>query len=414
MIAFHYPPNRISSGIQRSLKFSRYLLDAGWTPSVLTVHPRACQQGGDDQLDEIPEAVEVRRAFALDTARHLSIRGRYPGFLALPDRWVTWWLGGVWSGLGMIRRQRPQILWSTYPVATAHLIALTLRRLTGLPWIADLRDSMTEEDYPTDPTVRRVYRWIERKVVEHAERVVFTTNGAMRMYAERYPDQPADKWAVITNGYDEDNFTAAMALVSEPVAGGPVASDPVVLIHSGVLYPSERDPTCFFAALSALKSRNAICADDLRIRLRATANDELLSGMIDEYEIADIVSLEPSIPYVQALGEMLQADGLLVFQAANCNHQIPAKLYEYFRARRPLLGLTDPAGNTAEQMREAGITTIVRLDSRADIETGLLEFIAAIRSGTAPLVGESEVARYSRRAGTEKLAGIIEELTGRD
>jgi len=186
------------------------------------------------------------------------------------------------------------------------------------------------------------------------------------------------------------------------------------LIHSGILYPSERDPTCFFAALSELKGRNEIAADNLHIRLRATANDELLSAMIDKYGIADIVSLAPSIPYADALGEMLQADGLLLFQAANCNHQIPAKLYEYFRARRPLLGLTDPAGDTAQLMRETGITTIVRLNSQADIEKGLLEFIASIKTQSAPLAGEQDIKRFSRQAGAEQLAEILEDLLGQE
>jgi len=237
--------------------------------------------------------------------------------------------------------------------------------------------------------------------------VVFTTPGTMRLYGDRYPQLPRNKWVVIPNGYDEENFKAATERVQPLAVGGPL-----ILIHSGILYPSERDPTCFFAALSALKGRNEIAADNLHIRLRATANDEVLSVMIDKYEIADIVSLEPSIPYADALGEMLQADGLLLFQASNCNHQIPAKLYEYFRARRPLLGLTDPAGDTAQLMRETGITTIVRLNSQADIEKGLLEFIASINSQSAPLASEQDIKRFSRQAGAEQLAEILEDLPG--
>src|SRR5215510_13823207 len=93
MIAFHYPPLRGSSGIQRTLKFSRYLPDYGWQPIILTAKPQAYPQVGEDQLHEIPESVPVIRAFALDTARHLSFRGYYLRRMALPDRWVSWWLG---------------------------------------------------------------------------------------------------------------------------------------------------------------------------------------------------------------------------------------------------------------------------------------------------------------------------------
>ena len=77
MVAFHYPPIRGSSGVHRTLKFSRYLPSLGWQPIVLTAHPRAYASVGDEQLSEIPAEVPVERAFALDTARHLSIRGAY-------------------------------------------------------------------------------------------------------------------------------------------------------------------------------------------------------------------------------------------------------------------------------------------------------------------------------------------------
>ena len=98
MIAFHYPPYQGGSGIHRSLKFSRYLRGYGWHPIVLSAHPRAYPKIGDHQLREIPLDVIVERAFALDTAKHLSFRGRYLRLLALPDQWVSWWAGAVCAG----------------------------------------------------------------------------------------------------------------------------------------------------------------------------------------------------------------------------------------------------------------------------------------------------------------------------
>jgi len=144
MIAYHFPPVRVSSGIQRTLKFSQYLLEYGWRAIILSVKPMAYENVSDDQMAEVPENIVVKRVFALDTARHLTVKGRYFHWMALPDRWVTWCFGGVFAGLALIKKYHPKFIWSTYPIATAHLIALILHRLTGVPWIADFRDSMTE------------------------------------------------------------------------------------------------------------------------------------------------------------------------------------------------------------------------------------------------------------------------------
>ena len=111
MIAFHYPPYCGGSGIQRTLKFSRYLPDHGWQPIILTASPRAYSQVGYDQVNEIPAGVSVTRAFALDTTQHLSIRGSYLRWMALPDRWISWWLGAVAGGLRVIRKHRPEVIW---------------------------------------------------------------------------------------------------------------------------------------------------------------------------------------------------------------------------------------------------------------------------------------------------------------
>lgn len=405
LIAYHYPPARGSSGLQRTLKYSRYLAECGWQPYVLTVHPRAHPSVGNDQLAEIPPSVEVRRAFALDTARHLSVRGAYPGWLALPDRWMSWYPAGVLAGLSLIRRHRIDLIWSTYPIATAHKIGHTLARITGKPWVADFRDSMTEADYPPDPKVRGVYRALEAKTLRRCARAVFTTPGTLRMYRERYPDVPEQRLQIIENGYDEENFLAAQARRARTRP-----ARPFTLIHSGILYPSERDPRAFFGALADLKAAGKIDSSRLQVLLRATGHDSVIAGLIAASGVEDIVHLAPSVAYEDALAEMLAADGLLLFQASNCNHQIPAKLYEYLRARRPILALTDPAGDTAGVIRTAGLDAIAPLDDRSAIAARLERFLGELESGESPLVTLELASRYSRRAQTRELASLFDQL----
>lgn len=402
MIAFHYPPCAGSSGLQRALKFSRYLPEEGWQPLVLSASPRAYPQTSQEQLAEIPADLVVKRSFCVDAARHLSLAGRYPRRLALPDRWASWRWSGVRAGLRLIEEFRPTMIWSTYPIATAHLIAGRLQRASRLPWIADFRDSMTEPGYPSDPVQRRQYLDIERLACENARAVVFSAPGALRMYAERYPHLAADHWVEIPNGYDDLNFPAGDE-------AGP-GTGKVTLLHSGVIYPSERDPTHFFDALAQMKARAMIRSPEFRVVLRATGHDGILAPMIEARGLGDIVTLAPPIAYTDALREMKAASGLLLFQASNCNHQIPAKLYEYMRAGRPVLGLTDPVGDTAVTMRRTGLTNIVRLDDQADIVTGLGEFLDELRSGRGRYPDAAAVAGYSRRRQTTRLAELFDRL----
>ena len=409
LIAYHYPPVKVSSGIQRTLKFSAYLRENGWEPMVLTISPRAYEQTSDDQMAEIPEGMIVERAFGLDTARHLAIGKRYPGWLAQPDRWVSWLPGAVWRGMSMIRRHRPSVIMSTYPIATAHLIGLNLQRLSGLPWVADFRDSMTEPGYPRDATTWRIFRRLEVAVIRRCARAVFTTEGTREMYAERYPDKAASNWAVIENGFDEENFRDAQSDFN-PKPLGKVGQ--ITFIHSGVLYPLERDPMPFFAALKTLKNSGEINAERLQVVLRATGSDDLYLPILSELGLSDIVKLAPTVSYRNALREMLSADGLLLFQASMCNHQIPAKLYEYLRAGRPIFALTDPVGNTANSLRAAGATDIVNITNATDIAAGLRRFLEKVRDGNANGV-ESEIANlHSRRSRTRELATLFEQVVG--
>jgi len=405
MVAYHFPPLAGSSGIQRTLRFVQHLPSHGWTAIVLTAHPRAYERTSDDLVPQIPQGVVVKRAFALDAARHFAVAGRYPKFLANPDRWSVWRLGAVAAGKSLIRDYRPDVLWSTYPIATAHEIGVSLRRASGLPWIADFRDPMAQEGYPADPRIHERFRRVEAAAIDEARLAVFTTPGAARVYRERYPAR-ASHIRVLENGYDEESFVG----LSDRVRLEPLHAGALTLLHSGIVYPSERDPTCMFGALARLATAGALLPGRFKLRFRAAGHDDLLHGLTRQYGLAEYVEILPSLPYREALAEMTQADALLVLQASNCNEQIPAKLYEYLRAGRPILALTDPAGDTAQALREAGVTRIAALDSTDAIVSAMTDFVAAVRTGRAELPDRSHVARLSRREQARTLAAWLDEV----
>jgi hypothetical protein len=386
----------------RTLKFAQHLGRFGWQPTVLTVDPMAYEQRYET-IPEPPAGVEVHRVRAFDTARHLSILGRYPRFLAVPDRWATWRFAAVRRALSLIRRLQPQVIWSTYPIATAHVIGASVHRRTGLPWVADCRDSMTEADYPRDPEIRDAFLRIEREMVQQATRVVFTAPGTQRMYAERYPEVPAGRWQLMPNGYDEEDFTGLPERQQ-------TARQQVTLLHSGVLYPIERNPRALFSALRSLRDRGAMTADSLRVVLRACGHEREIGALIEEFGIADLVRLEPGLPYRDALAEMTSVDALLLLQAANCNHQIPAKLYEYLRAGRPLLALTDPAGDTARQVVAASAGAVIPLDDAVAIERELPRFLDQVRAGTLPVADRAQVRAFDRIEQSRRLAGLFDQV----
>jgi glycosyltransferase involved in cell wall biosynthesis len=405
MVAYHFPPLAGSSGIQRTLRFAQQLPEFGWDPIVLTAHPRAYERTSDDLLAEVPGHMIVKRAFALDASRHLSLRGRYPGWLARPDRWMTWRFGAVSAGRSLIRQHAPQIIWSTYPIATAHAIGGALSLRSRLPWVADFRDPMAQDGYPADPATWKSFKTIEERTVASARFSVFTTPGAAREYRRRYP-AAADRITVIENGFDEESFAG---LAFDPAARQPLNADAITLLHSGIVYTSERDPTQLFIALSQMVEQGRLQPGALRVRFRAAGHDDMLRALARQHGIEPFVELAPPIPYRAALDEMLRADGLLLLQASNCNEQIPAKLYEYLRAGRPIVALTDPTGDTAGVVRDAGLDTIARLDSPDEIAVLLDRFVASMPLGQSSLPSPDYVAAASRRGRAKALATLLEQ-----
>jgi glycosyltransferase involved in cell wall biosynthesis len=406
VIAFHFPPQTGSSGLLRTLKFCRYLPDFGWNPTVLTTHVRAYESFDARGISTLPDGLPVIRALAWDTKKHFGFRGRYLGWMALPDRWVSWLVGAVPSGVLAIQRKRIEVIFSTFPIASAVLLGFVLHRLTGKPWVVDLRDSMTEEGYPRDPRTRRLWLWLERKSVQHADRIIFTAASTREMYLKRYPELTPSKCLLISNGYDEEDF-AALHMSNGALLK---SARPLRLLHTGLIYPEERDPRPFFRALARLKREGRIASNTLSIVFRAPGSEDLFQRLIDDLGIADLLQIQPHVPYRQALQECGDADGLLLFQAANCDHQIPAKSYEYLRLRKPIFALTTQIGDTAALLREVGGATIANLAEADDIYHKLPDFLAALSKGSHPLPDELRIRRYARRNQAEQLARCLFEL----
>jgi Glycosyltransferase Family 4 len=404
MVAYHFPPLAGSSGVQRTLRFAQHLPEFGWQPLVLTASTRAYERCSPDLDREVPASCVVRRAFAMDTARQLSVGGRYIAAMARPDRWVSWKFGAIREGLRMIEEFKPDLIWSTYPIATAHLIGAELARRSSLPWVADFRDPMAQQGYPSDPKTWLQFSAIEQSAMQQARLNVFASPGAARLYRKRYPAAAA-RITSIENGYDESNFAAA-----ELPANSRLNKGAFTLLHSGIVYPNERDPGALFIALGKLKSAGHLRPGQFKLRFRAAVHEQLLGDLAIANDVQDLIEILAPTAYQQALQEMQQADALLLMQGAGCNQQTPAKIYEYMRCAKPILALTDRDGDTAALLRRCGVHSIARLDSPEEIERLLPDFIEQVRAETAALPDHGIVRSASRRNRTEALASQLNAL----
>jgi len=405
MVAYHFPPVSGTSGIQRTLRFVEHLPRFGWEPIVLTAHTFVYSTKSSDLLSDVPRGVHIERAFALDTARHLSIAGRYPGFAARPDRWVSWYFWAVPAGLRLIRRFRPDALWTTFPIASAHMIGATLARRGKLPWIADFRDPMAQVGYPEDPKVWRSFERVERQAVFGSAACTFTTPRAVGLYQQRYAEVSANHFRLIENGYDEETFSEAQGTSVPPLAEGKLT-----LVHSGIVYPEERNPVALIAALGKVAGEHPNLARRLLVRFRAPIHGQLLRELASTHGATEMIDIAPPVPYRDALREMLAADGLLLLQGANCSDQVPAKFYEYLRARRPIVALTNSDGDTAGVMATAGIPVAAPLDDAERIASALVRFVQDENWRDSLIAEDAAVAPASRLGRTEQLAALLEQF----
>ena len=415
LIAFHFPPFSQSSGLLRTFCFARDLLLHGWLSTVLTVRERVYEKSRDDLLEKIPAEIVVERAAAWDVARDLALGGRYPDWLALPDRWWSWLAGGVWLALRRWRLWRPDVIWSTYPIATAHLLGLVLARVSGRPWVADFRDPMLEQDErsgswtPADPRLRRCRSSIERACMRHATRLVFCTEGARQICLRRHGAHYAEKCLVIANGFDEEIFHEVEASLPAPTTSTTAA--PLTVVHSGVIYATaDRDPSAFLEALGTLKRNGQESAATLRVILRASGSDALFASIAERFECRDMIELLPALPYQQAIAEMFQADGLLIFQGYPSNPAIPAKLYEYIRVGRPLFAMAHAEGETARLLASAGLGRVVDLEDVTAISVGLLAYLHDLRAGLSRGPTPEQIAFFARGERARELAAVFDGI----
>lgn len=407
MVAYHYPPEGSSSGVLRTLQFTRHLPALGWNPQVLTLR-RSVYPVRDETLEAaVPRAVTIHRVRGWDTSRHLAIHGRYLEWMAVPDPFVTWLPFGIARGLRVVRNEHMGAIFSTSPKPTAHLIAAALKARTGLPWVADFRDPWIDPGYhPRPGTVRlRVESRLEAHVVTRADRITVTTPELRDDLMRRYPDLPPSKFVVIYNGYDESDFDALGSLRAAPR---------FEVLHAGLVTPGYRDPVPFLRAVAGLIAAGDLMRAEIDVVFLGAGEyveSAAFRAIVRDLGLDDVVKVQARIPHRETLRRLQRAAVLLLLQGTDTQSQIPAKAFEYLPVGRPILALAIP-GATTRLLDELGAGVVADPSSAEAIAPALRSVYRDWKSAPDRIVRVPGVARFSRAALTTELAAVLDDLVG--
>jgi glycosyltransferase involved in cell wall biosynthesis len=401
ILAYFFPPLG-GAGVQRTAKFVKYLPSFGWDPTVITTRSRWYPARDPSLAADIPRDIRVVSARELVAARELAVpAGLMPPVakaLTWPDEMSGWFPFALRAALREVKRDRPDVLFTTSAPYSAHLVGLIVKRTTGIPWVADFRDewaSNPETPVPPAP-FGALTRAAERAVVRAADRIVVTSDAAIVS-----DDLAADKRTTITNGVDPSDFDAATSLD---------AADRFRVSFVGTLY-AERDCKPVLAALGRLAARGDIDAEQAEFRVVGNI-------WLPQPPAAGRVAVVEAgyLPHDAAIAEMKRAS-LLVVYLPSVGRGIPGKLFEYLASGRPVLCVTQPGNPAAQIVRELGAGYAVAPDDAPAIEAALIDAWTRWQSGAAErdLVMRRKTAfqRFGREALTGKLAAVLESALSR-
>ena len=438
-VAYAFPPiNR--SGTFRTLGFVKHLHWLGWDATVLTVPPGS-EPVDDALLPQVPPSAEVIRvpwtdliarakrmwpggssqshrptgsagAFGSDTVAPDTPAEPMSGpawrewisrVLTTPDSRVGWITPALREGLNAIRRRRPEVIYSTSPYMSAHLIALRLSRRAKIPWVADFRDPWGGNPFRDlgFKCIRRWDHWLERLVLKNATQVVVNTPTMLEHLRQRFPFLD-DKSSVILNGFDGDLLAEI-----EPIRIG--SHDDFVLTHCGQFY-GPRSPVVWFEACRRAFAQSPSLANRLHVTLLGPSSYDgrPLAELAKEAGIGDQVHVLGPKSHRETLAYMAGSDALMLAGSSGPGGelQVPNKLYEYLAMRRPIIAAVPASSPVVDILDQAHAEALVCAPDDSAALADAIVHLAAQRhvDVVAPWSG---VARFDRTHRAKELAEVF-------
>jgi glycosyltransferase involved in cell wall biosynthesis len=411
LVTMYFPPAG-GGGVQRPLKIATHLPALGIETHVLAP---------DDPkwLHRDEELVPPTQAF-VHRARYLGPRARLPSeelhgleggekLLAqaklayrralLPDASVTWMPTAVPAAVRIVRSEGIDAVITTSPPYSMNLVGASVKRLTGIPWVADLRDAVLGN---ADRNFEKTSVRAKEKTLEGVVRLIARSANGVVAVSEPIADEvrrfePAGEVRVIPNGCDFDDFVGLEYRPDERFR----------ITHTGSFF-GRRNPRAFLSALASTG------LDDVVARFVGDFRS-VDREWVEALGLGDRLELLPYVPHRRALE--LQRDSeanlLLLPEAAGRGRVVPSgKIFEYLAAERPILAAVPPDGAAAELVRETGAGIVVAPEDERGLREALLGLHARWRAGklTNGYLTPEQRARLSRKTRVEELAALLERV----
>ena len=428
IITYYWPPSG-GAGVQRWLKFVKYLRGFGWEPVIYCPENPEYPETDPSLEKDIPEGVEVirrpiwepyllykrlqgRKKEERINAAFLSEKKNNPlvenlsvwirGNLFIPDARRFWISPSVKFLTGYLRSHPVDAIASTGPPHSMHLIAMGVSERLKLPWLADFRDPWTNIDFYRDLRLTRAadrrHHTLERRVVTRASAVTVIS----RFMAEDFRRIHDREYAVITNGFDPDD-TGTDAVVPDKKFS---------IAHIGTLV-STRNPSVLWTALAELLPGHPDLSADLEIKLVGKV-DFSVSESLERHGLSGYVNRIEYMPHAQVTRVQRQSQVLLLLinDTPNARMILTGKFFEYLAAGRPILCIGPSDGDAATILRDTDAGTLIDYSDTAAMKRAILDYHAAFRNGTLK-VESRNIGQYSRKELTGRLAGVLDAIVRR-
>ena len=409
-----------SSGVQRPLKFIKYLRDYNWQPIVIAPHPGAYHTF-DESLSE-----EFNRThtpvYRVDAKTPFHIAGKsstkidaLPGWLQktartassffyLPDNKTGWIKPAVEKALQVIKEHHIELIFSTSPPQSNHMIAARVKQQTGIPAIMDFRDDWLEYPLSIYPTRfhKRKNAKIEKETVGQANGVVANNQATLDSISSRVFPQNEIPAKVITHGFDPEDFEG----INQPENNQP---EKIKFLYSGIFY-EERKPDLFLEALSELIAKGHLTRDELEIHFQGGLDEEAKST-IKKFGLENITVDYGQVDHKNAVKNLFKADilWLIIKHRKKSDTVTPGKIYEYIATRKPILGLI-PEGASRHVINSYKAGFICNPESLEEIKSTLGDIITQWRNSTLPKPDERIIQQYNRHELTGDLASFFDTV----